>query len=78
MTLSREDDETKREIEVPMPARSLLLLREAARHQLKHEIKREHIRQRRLCVTIRSLADGFIAEQPAIAQQILSVAKIRL
>ena len=78
MTLSRTELDHVIEIPILMKSRSLLLMREAARHQLKHAIKRSDIISRRLCVTIRDLSDTFVKENPEISAEIFRIASIRI
>ncbi|XP_068678075.1 alpha-ketoglutarate-dependent dioxygenase alkB homolog 4-like [Montipora foliosa] len=54
--LSKGDDV---EVAVPMPRRSLIIVKGAARYDWKHAIKREHIVSRRIAITLRELAAEF-------------------
>lgn len=78
MTLSEVEEGCIREINIPMPARSMLLLREASRHELKHEIKERNITSRRLCVTIRNLSNSFVNDYPDISEEIMKIAKTKI
>ena len=60
MTLSREENEFIIENDILIPSGSLLLLCQAARYEMKHEIKQCNIQSRRLCITIRDLNKNFI------------------
>ena len=64
-------------IQVPMPARSLLMLRGTARHVWKHGIERSDIHGIRLAMTFRELSDIFKAggEQEEIGNKVLEIAK---
>ncbi|XP_012304425.2 alpha-ketoglutarate-dependent dioxygenase alkB homolog 4 isoform X1 [Aotus nancymaae] len=64
------------EVDVPLPRRSLLVLRGAARHQWKHAIHRRHIEARRVCVTFRELSAEFgpRGRQQELGQELLRIA----
>jgi len=56
LTFSRDDNI---EVAVPMPRRSLIIVKGAARYKWKHAIKREDIVSRRIAITLRELAQEF-------------------
>ncbi|XP_030789270.1 alpha-ketoglutarate-dependent dioxygenase alkB homolog 4 isoform X2 [Rhinopithecus roxellana] len=64
------------EVAIPLPARSLLVLTGAARHQWKHAIHRRHIEARRVCVTFRELSAEFGpgGGQQELGQELLRIA----
>ncbi|XP_037596202.1 alpha-ketoglutarate-dependent dioxygenase alkB homolog 4 isoform X2 [Cebus imitator] len=64
------------EVAVPLPRRSLLVLKGAARHQWKHAIHRRHIEARRVCVTFRELSAEFGpgGRQQELGQELLRIA----
>lgn len=69
------------EIEISLPARSLLVLYGDARYKWYHAIKREHIISRRIGITIRELTPIFLPEgqlYQSIGKQILSIASEEL
>lgn len=51
---------TSLEVRVPLPRRSLVVVRGQARHSWLHAIHRDHILSRRLGVTLRELSDEFL------------------
>ena len=75
-TMTMTSLDRKVEIDVPMPPRSLLVMSGAARHEWKHSIRRDQIRHRRLCVTIRELSTSFIANNETTAAELFKLASI--
>ncbi|XP_006641020.2 alpha-ketoglutarate-dependent dioxygenase alkB homolog 4 [Lepisosteus oculatus] len=61
---------------VPLPRRALLALYGEARHQWEHAVRRQDIRDRRVCVTFRELSAEFLSggEQENLGSQLLDVA----
>jgi len=58
-TLTFSDSGYNTEVSVPMPRRSLIIVRGPARYKWKHAIKREDIISRRIAITLRELAPEF-------------------
>jgi len=58
--LSRQSDEQEMEINIEMPARSLLVLFGEARYKWNHGIKRENITSRRIAITWREFTPLFM------------------
>lgn len=58
-TLTFSDSSYNTEVSVPMPRRSLIIVRGPARYKWKHAIKREDIISRRIAITLRELAPEF-------------------
>lgn len=58
-SLTFSDSEYCTEVAVPMPRRSLIIVRGPARYKWKHAIKRQDIVSRRIAVTLRELAQEF-------------------
>uniref|UniRef100_A0A0G4GB93 Fe2OG dioxygenase domain-containing protein n=1 Tax=Chromera velia CCMP2878 TaxID=1169474 RepID=A0A0G4GB93_9ALVE len=56
---------------LPLPRRSLLILQGVARHFWLHGIEREHVRSRRIAVTLRELAPSWVP--PAVSSSSCSV-----
>lgn len=69
---SASDNASGTEVQVLMPARSLLVLEGDARFIWSHSVKREHITTRRLAMTFRNLSKEFLLEekQQEIAAQL--------
>nr|XP_058948192.1 alpha-ketoglutarate-dependent dioxygenase alkB homolog 4-like isoform X2 [Pocillopora verrucosa] len=59
LTFSVSGDTSNIEVSVPMPRRSLIIVRGPARYEWKHAIKRQDILSRRIAVTLRELAQDF-------------------
>ena len=59
LTFSVNGDTSNIEVSVPMPRRSLIIVRGPARYEWKHAIKRQDILSRRIAVTLRELAQDF-------------------
>jgi alkylated DNA repair protein alkB family protein 4 len=69
------------EIVVQMPRRSLFVLSREARYHWLHEIRREHIHDRRLAITFRELSPEFMAggdQFDPIGRDLLRVAQNRI
>ena len=58
-TLTFSDSECDTEVAVPMPRRSLIIVRGPARYKWRHAIKRQDIVSRRIAITLRELAHEF-------------------
>lgn len=58
-TLTFSDSGHNTEVAVPMPRRSLIIVRGPARYKWKHAIKRQDIASRRIAITLRELAQEF-------------------
>lgn len=80
LVLSKEESDM--EIVIPMPRRSLLVLADEARYQWLHEVRREHVHERRLAITFRELSPEFRAEGDSYAscvgRQLLQIARNRV
>ena len=61
------------EIDIAIPARSLLVLSGDARHSWMHGIRRDEIKSLRHCVTIRELSHKFVKENSEISEQIFAI-----
>lgn len=64
------------EVAVPLPRRSLVVLRGGARHQWKHAIHRRHVGARRVGVTFRELSAEFGpgGKQQELGRELLQMA----
>lgn len=58
LTFSRNENDNI-EVQVPLPRRSLIIVKGSARYNWKHAIKREDIVSRRIAITLRELAAEF-------------------
>ncbi|XP_065830907.1 alpha-ketoglutarate-dependent dioxygenase alkB homolog 4-like [Oscarella lobularis] len=63
LTFTRDDGAETVEILVKLPRRSLVIVSDKARHDWLHAIRREHIRERRIAVTLRELSDKFADDE---------------
>lgn len=57
--ITMSNDDTRTEIDVELPRRSLVIMSGTARYKWKHAIKRENITSRRLAITLRELSAEF-------------------
>lgn len=57
LTFSNDGDDI--EVAVPMPRRSLIIVKGEARYKWKHAIKRQNIVSRRIAITLRELTEEF-------------------
>ena len=74
--MSFTSPESSLEIDVPIRARSLLVLSGESRHEWLHSIRRNEIKSKRLCITVRELSDTFKKENSEIAKEIYRIANI--
>ena len=67
---------TSTEVHVPLPRRSLVVVRDHARYHWQHAIKRRHILSRRLAITLRELSSEFLpgGTEEETGRKILQVA----
>lgn len=70
------DDMPNVEVFVPLKQRSLVVVYGEARSKWKHAIHREHIKSRRIAVTLRELSDEFSSDGPRYdeGKQLLDIA----
>ncbi len=61
LTFSPSPSQPLLEIHVPLPRRSLVIVRGLARHSWLHAIHRRHVVSRRLGITLRELSEEFLA-----------------
>lgn len=63
-------------VAVRLPRRSLVVLHGEARHRWKHAIRREDVRERRVCSTYRELSAEFLpgGQQAEVGAQLLNIA----
>ena len=74
--MSFTSPESNLEIDVPIRARSLLVLSGESRHEWLHSIRRNEIKSKRLCITVRELSDNFKKENSEMAKEIYRIASI--
>ena len=65
------------EVDVPLPARALIIVTGPSRYKWKHGIKRSNIRFRRLAMTFRELAPEFFpgGASDTVGKQLLDIAQ---
>jgi hypothetical protein len=77
--VSLQDQSPNCEIWIELPARSLIVLTNEARYNWYHEIRREHIKSRRIAMTFREFTQPFLPQgqfYESIGKNILTIAKI--
>lgn len=75
-TLTFSDEGYNTEVSVPMPRRSLIIVRGPARYNWKHAIKRQDIVSRRIAITLRELAQEFCegGENHSVGSELIKTA----
>ncbi|XP_071789689.1 alpha-ketoglutarate-dependent dioxygenase alkB homolog 4-like [Asterias amurensis] len=75
-TSAEHDPQTALTVRIPLPARSLIVVSGAARHDWNHGICRGAIIARRLAITLRELTETFLdgGSEETVGREVLSIA----